>query len=190
MATLVGRSGQEVLAELVQRFHAGQRRGATGPGLATPVQVVRANRAGAVQAVNLEPWSPWRTARQHDRARPTVGDFVTPGTVIVEVYGAALPAGEQQLRGLFALGQERTIEQDPAFALRILVDIAIKALSPAINDPTTAVQVLDHIEARRGLSRTELRRAIRTLRPRRRCPGDDPWSRLGGVPPARRDRDP
>ena len=51
------------------------------------------------------------------------------------------------LRDLFALGRERTIEQDPAFALRILVDIAIKALSPAVNDPTTAVQVLDHIEA-------------------------------------------
>jgi uncharacterized membrane protein len=47
---------------------------------------------------------------------------------------------------LIALGVERTLEQDPAFALRILVDIAIKALSPAINDPTTAVQVLDYIE--------------------------------------------
>jgi uncharacterized membrane protein len=47
---------------------------------------------------------------------------------------------------MFALGRERTIEQDPAFALRILVDIAIRALSPAVNDPTTAVQVLDYIE--------------------------------------------
>jgi uncharacterized membrane protein len=43
---------------------------------------------------------------------------------------------------MFALGRERTIEQDPAFALRVLVDIAIRALSPAVNDPTTAVQVL------------------------------------------------
>jgi len=47
---------------------------------------------------------------------------------------------------MFALGRERTLEQDPAFALRILVDIAIRALSPAVNDPTTAVQVLDYIE--------------------------------------------
>ena len=47
---------------------------------------------------------------------------------------------------MFALGRERTIEQDPAFALRILVDIAIRALSPAVNDPTTAVQVLNYIE--------------------------------------------
>jgi uncharacterized membrane protein len=44
------------------------------------------------------------------------------------------------------LTRQRTIDQDPAFALRILVDIAIRALSPAINDPTTAVQVVDRIE--------------------------------------------
>ena len=41
---------------------------------------------------------------------------------------------------------ERTFEQDPKYALRLLVDIAIRALSPAINDPTTAVQALDQIQ--------------------------------------------
>jgi uncharacterized membrane protein len=44
------------------------------------------------------------------------------------------------------LATERTFEQDPKFAIRLLVDIAIKALSPAINDPTTAVQAIDQIE--------------------------------------------
>src|SRR5262249_13506686 len=44
-----------------------------------------------------------------------------------------------------ALGAERTIEQDPAFPFRIIVDIASKALSPAINDPTTAVLALDQL---------------------------------------------
>jgi uncharacterized membrane protein len=44
------------------------------------------------------------------------------------------------------MGDERTLEDDPAFAIRMLVDVAIKALSPAINDPTTAVQSLDRIE--------------------------------------------
>jgi uncharacterized membrane protein len=44
-----------------------------------------------------------------------------------------------------ALERERTLEQDPAFAFRIIVDIASKALSPAINDPTTAVLALDQI---------------------------------------------
>ena len=44
------------------------------------------------------------------------------------------------------MAPERTFEQDPKYPLRLLVDIAINALSPAINDPTTAVQVLDQIE--------------------------------------------
>ena len=64
----------------------------------------------------------------------------------LRVYGVAAPPPLEHLRGLFVIGEERTIEQDPAFALRILVDIAVRALSPAVNDPTTAVQVLGAIE--------------------------------------------
>jgi uncharacterized membrane protein len=45
----------------------------------------------------------------------------------------------------FLLGGERTLIQDPGFAIRQLVDVAIRALSPAVNDPTTAVQATDHI---------------------------------------------
>ena len=44
-------------------------------------------------------------------------------------------------------GQERTFDQDPLFAFRLLADIAMRALSPAVNDPATAVQVLDTIES-------------------------------------------
>jgi uncharacterized membrane protein len=50
------------------------------------------------------------------------------------------------VKRVFVLARQRTVDQDPAFALRMLVDIAIRALSPAINDPTTAVQVLDRVE--------------------------------------------
>ena len=51
----------------------------------------------------------------------------------------------------------RTFEQDPKYPIRLLVDIAIRALSPAINDPTTAVQALDQIEdLLRRLGRREL----------------------------------
>ena len=46
---------------------------------------------------------------------------------------------------MVVLGPERTVEQDPAFAIRIMVDIADKALSAAINDPTTAVQVINYL---------------------------------------------
>ena len=49
------------------------------------------------------------------------------------------------MRETVALGRERTIDQDATFAFRIIVDIAIKALSKAINDPTTAVLSIDQL---------------------------------------------
>jgi uncharacterized membrane protein len=76
-----------------------------------------------------------------------VGDFVPAGAGVIRVYGTGPSAerDEQRLARMIVLGVERTIEQDPAFAVRIMVDIAIKALSPAVNDPTTAVQVINHL---------------------------------------------
>jgi uncharacterized membrane protein len=50
------------------------------------------------------------------------------------------------LERAFTLGPERTFQQDPRYPFRLLVDIAIRALSPAVNDPTTAVKALDYIE--------------------------------------------
>jgi uncharacterized membrane protein len=75
-----------------------------------------------------------------------VGDSVLDMTPILRVHGGAGPLPESTLRRAIDLGDDRTFEQDPKYALRLLVDIAIKALSPAINDPTTAVQALDQIE--------------------------------------------
>jgi uncharacterized membrane protein len=76
---------------------------------------------------------------------PQVGDFVAVGDPLFRVFqgGATLPA--DTLSQSVAVGQERTLEQDPSFAFRIIVDIASKGLSPAINDPTTAVLALDQI---------------------------------------------
>ena len=74
-----------------------------------------------------------------------IGDAVLDTTPILHVHGVESPA-ERELMSAIELGAERTFEQDPKYALRLLVDIAIKALSPAINDPTTAVQALDQIE--------------------------------------------
>ena len=76
---------------------------------------------------------------------PQVGDFVAEGEPIFRLYAGAAAIDDRTLRKAAVLGAERTLEQDPAFALRILVDIAIKALSPAINDPTTAVLAIDQL---------------------------------------------
>jgi uncharacterized membrane protein len=74
-----------------------------------------------------------------------VGDAVLDSTVLLRVFGGRGPLPEENLRDAIQLGSERTFEQDPKYAIRLLVDIAIKALSPAVNDPTTAVQALDQI---------------------------------------------
>jgi uncharacterized membrane protein len=75
-----------------------------------------------------------------------VGDTVMDGMPILRVYGTGPAPALDTLLDAVDLGPERTFEQDPKYAIRILVDVAIKALSPAINDPTTAVQALDQIE--------------------------------------------
>jgi len=76
---------------------------------------------------------------------PQVGDFVTGGDEVFRIYREETSISAKELFGHLALERERTLEQDPAFAFRIIVDIASKALSPAINDPTTAVLALDQI---------------------------------------------
>jgi uncharacterized membrane protein len=76
----------------------------------------------------------------------SVGDTVVESTPLVHVFGTHQPIEARKLLYAIELGSERTFEQDPKYAIRLLVDIAIKALSPAINDPTTAVQALDQIE--------------------------------------------
>jgi uncharacterized membrane protein len=122
-----------------------------------PAFVVTANAHGVIQAVDHEGLVSW--AERHDAVLvflEGVGDFVSKGTPLVEVHATSPPpSGERELIGKIALGVERTIEQDIAFSIRIMVDIANKALSAAVNDPTTATQVLNHLsDVLRSLGRT------------------------------------
>lgn len=128
-----------------------------------PTSVVPSAAAGSIQAIDLDGLVAWARKRgcllvvEH-----RVGDFVPTGTALITVYGnRPCTAGDvRKLRGMVALGNERTVEQDPAFAVRVIVDIAAKALSAAINDPTTAVQVLDQLsEVLRIIGTTDLGRA-------------------------------
>jgi uncharacterized membrane protein len=89
---------------------------------------------------------------------PQVGDFVAADEPLFLLHGGATAIDAERLGAAVALGAERTMEQDPMFAFRILVDIALKALSPAINDPTTAVLALDQIHRLlRAVGRRQLR---------------------------------
>jgi uncharacterized membrane protein len=75
-----------------------------------------------------------------------IGDTLIMGTPLLRFYGGNSLVEEETWKRPFETGPDRTFDQDPKYALRLLVDIAIKALSPAINDPTTAVQALDQIQ--------------------------------------------
>lgn len=99
-----------------------------------------------------------------------VGDTLVEDALVLSVHSAPAPLSERALMRSVHLGAARTFEQDPKYAIRLLVDIAIRALSPAVNDPTTAVQALDQIEdllrrlGRRKLDTGRVRDAHGSLR--------------------------
>jgi uncharacterized membrane protein len=116
-------------------------------GRGSPDRVVRQRgKSAIVLAVNLEMLI--ANAQRADIIIvfvPQVGDFVAEDEPLFYLYGKSKAIDERRLRTLVAFGTERTMEQDPMFAFRILVDIALKALSAAINDPTTAVLAIDQL---------------------------------------------
>jgi len=87
------------------------------------------------------------TARQGGAVialRAVPGVALPRGAVVAEVHGA--PLAPTDVLAALVVGAEETFEQDPFLAFRLLSDIVMRALSPAINDPTTAIQGLDHVE--------------------------------------------
>ncbi|MCX5408806.1 DUF2254 domain-containing protein [Streptomyces sp. NBC_00335] len=86
-------------------------------------------------------------AREHDCSITFLvapGATVSRGMTLAEVTGGELP--EAALRGALETGVERTFDQDPDLPFRLLADIALRALSPAVNDPATAVESMDRLE--------------------------------------------
>ena len=149
VAAYVGKAGRRAFAEAVRTVSRPEIRWGPYEESSEPTLEVPAPRAGSIQAIHVDGLIRW--AREHDAevvVAHAVGDFVSSGRALFRVYGDVpdRTAAVRRLQGMAALGDERTIQQDPAFALRIMVDIADKALSAAINDPTTAVQVLNYIE--------------------------------------------
>ena len=112
----------------------------------TPRVIAHQGSSGIVLAVNLRALV--AAARAADGVIEfvhRVGDFVATGEPLFRVYGGNATLDSRLLRAQVAFGRERTIEQDSTFAFRVIVDVAIKALSKAINDPTTAVLALDQL---------------------------------------------
>lgn len=91
------------------------------------------------------------------RLAVTVGEFVVEGQVLAHVWDPGAHCGRpaqrspaeaaQPVQSAAALGRQRTMQQDIGFGFRQLVDVAVKALSPALNVPYTGVQVIDQLTA-------------------------------------------
>jgi uncharacterized membrane protein len=122
----------------------------TEPAVVPPddALTIPAYRSGWVQTVHPEVLLPLA----HDTGvvvacTTMVGEYVVAGTPLLQVWGDRADAERFRpvLRYAIRIGFERTAEQDVAFGVRQLADIAVKALSPAINDPYTAIQSLEHI---------------------------------------------
>jgi uncharacterized membrane protein len=116
------------------------------PGTEPDKVILYRGRPGIIVAINKS-----ALLMQAEKTRsvvelvPRIGDFVASGEPLFRLYGILSPE-EDVLKSLIAFGPERTLEQDATFAFRIIVDIAIKALSQAINDPTTAVLAIDQLQ--------------------------------------------
>ncbi len=117
---------------------------ALGPFVAVP-----ARKTGYIQAVNADDL--FKVARELAaviRMERGVGEFVIEGSPIVSVAGAQ--PDEESIRkanAAYGVGRYRTVEQDAGFGIRQIVDVALKALSPGINDTTTAVNCIDYLGA-------------------------------------------
>lgn len=146
VSSIIATIGVQTRGLVEDRYPAGPPAPATTPALPDGATVVPNRRPGVVVSVN-EP----RLAEQARRKGavvalvPRIGDFVPAGAPLLRVSGGddLEPEFGNDLVELVAVDDERTMEHDVAFGFRQLVDIAEKALSPAVNDPTTACQVID-----------------------------------------------
>ena len=145
----LGRRGREVIDGVHPEPLPASDRGDTGLSLVEMPEdgrdVLWPSRSTVLQWVDVPRLL---LAAEHDDARIHLS--VLPGATIFDGDRVAVVAGggdlsDQAVRDALGVGSERTFDQDPALALRLLADIALRALSPAINDPTTAVQSLDVI---------------------------------------------
>ena len=167
-ATIIANIGADTRDLLERRHPADGADTVHQPPPHGPARVVPAGRPGVVQRIDDD--ALLRAAEQQDLAicvLRAVGEFVPAGAPLLEVHGTD-PRDPDRLSDAIPLGVERSLDEDVGFGFRQLVDIAERALSPGINDPSTAVQAIDQLH---DLLR---RLATRPLAPRQRFT-DDGW---------------
>lgn len=105
------------------------------------------SRRGYLQHLDLDNLADW--ADKHNtqiQLLIRVGDFIFPGMVVAEIFPAVQDA-DKAVGKVIAVGSQRVSSDDLEFAIRQLVEVAVRALSPGINDPHTAISILDRLGA-------------------------------------------
>nr|MBA2520227.1 DUF2254 domain-containing protein [Chloroflexia bacterium] len=137
VAALIESVGDEVRSLVDEMYDRGPDLGAESPNL------VFAPSSGVDFRIDHDALG--KAARGADRVLvmvPAIGDFVAAGAPLFQVVGDPTRLDRSRVTAAVALGPERTLNQDVAYGFRMLVDIAVRALSDAF-DPTTAVQAID-----------------------------------------------
>jgi uncharacterized membrane protein len=152
--TAITERGREILDGL---YPAGDAAPPQPVELRSPKRTVTwAGRPSVLQQLHLVPLVAAASAADSVVVlRQTVGATLLPGLPVADVHGGN-PGKDVVLRAVVT-GPERSFNQDPLLAFRLLADIALRALSPAVNDPATAVEAIDSLEGLLSLiaARTE-----------------------------------
>jgi len=143
----IAQDGRAVIEEVYPRPAKEADGGSRAPDLGAPdLTILHRGSAAVVIAINIPALV--AEARRMDclvELVPRVGNFVGVGEPLFRIFDAKGAIDQRKLLSSVAFAPERTIEQDATFAIRVIVDVASKALSPAINDPTTGVLAIDQI---------------------------------------------
>ena len=155
-SSIIAGAAQETI-ESVDRLFPKELGEAAGSGLSSRLppadqewQGIAARRTGYIQSVDgdalLRLASEWNVIVRMDSG---IAKFVVEGATLVSITGEATPDKERatQLQGAYSIDRHRTTVQDVGFGIRQIVDIALKSLSPGINDTTTAVNCVDYLTA-------------------------------------------
>jgi len=111
---------------------------------------ITANATGYIQSVDADALlAVARDCKTTLRMERGIGDFVIDGTMLAYLAGTTenIDDAKERINGAFLVNPQRTVEQDAAFGIRQIVDVAIKALSPGINDTTTAVMCVHYLSS-------------------------------------------
>ncbi|MGD2101015.1 MAG: DUF2254 family protein [Acidimicrobiia bacterium] len=110
---------------------------------------VVAERTGWVRSIDAERLAARLPSEVSVRVEVRVGEAISPGDLLATIWsgpGAQHPVWERLIEGAVTVGRDRSVATDPGYGMRQLVDIGLRALSPGVNDPTTAVDVIQHLK--------------------------------------------